>query len=280
MQRMADAAGNGSRALDFAAGVYGVRSRAAALLLTVLTAAFFMAGCGAQGTGGAEEAGTALSGGEQESGTGLANETAADGTVDFAALQAENPDIFAWLYVPGTDIDGPVLQSVESDTWYEEHGADGSENADGAFYTELANLTNLCDFNTVIHGKTLEDGGMFSELHRFADSEFFDENQLLYLYLPDNVLMYEIYAAYTTDSQSLIRKYDFTYMAGCQQFIDDLYDTKDMSKNLREGWEEITPYNFLVTLTTNMTQDEDRQFLVVATLINDAAGTIDRAVYE
>ncbi|MDE7015577.1 MAG: hypothetical protein K2P19_13050, partial [Kineothrix sp.] len=49
--------------------------------------------------------------GHSEEKNGLAHETAADGHVDFEALQQENPDIFAWLYVPGTDIDTPVLQS-------------------------------------------------------------------------------------------------------------------------------------------------------------------------
>ena len=212
--------------------------------------------------------------------SGLEHESAADGEIDFAALQAENPDIFAWLYVPGTNIDGPVLQSEQSDTWYETHRADGTEGEQGAFYTELANLKNMCDFNTVIHGRTLDDGSMFSELHRFADPEFFDGHETVYIYLPDNVLTYEIYAAYAADGASLIRKYDFTYISGCQQFIDDLYDTRQMNKNLRQGWEEITPYNFLVTLTTNSAQNPDEQYLVVATLIGDAAGTINRAVYE
>ena len=30
--------------------------------------------------------------------------------VDFAALQEVNPDIYAWLEIPGTTIDQPVLQ--------------------------------------------------------------------------------------------------------------------------------------------------------------------------
>ena len=51
-----------------------------------------------------------------------------------------------------------------------------------------------------------------------------------------------------------------------------------MGKNLREGWEGITPYNFLITLTARSGVDADRQFVVVAALTGDAAGKIDRAV--
>ena len=52
---------------------------------------------------GAAESGDVRDGDETDKEkSGLAHETAADGHVDFEALQQENPDIFAWLYVPGT----------------------------------------------------------------------------------------------------------------------------------------------------------------------------------
>lgn len=50
--------------------------------------------------------------------------------------------------------------------------------------------------------------------------------------------------------------------------------------NLREGWEGVTPYHFLITLTTQKEENADRQFVVVAIMTEDAAGTIDRIVAE
>ena len=49
---------------------------------------------------------------------------------------------------------------------------------------------------------------------------------------------------------------------------------------IRTGWDEVTPYHFLVTLTSTKGEDPDRQFVVLAALIEDPAGTIDRAVIE
>lgn len=214
--------------------------------------------------------------------TGIANESAKDAAVDFAALQAENPDIFAWLYLPDTGIDYPVLQSEEADDYYETHDAFGNVSDVGAVYTELANLRNMCDFNTVLHGKTSADGesGLFAGLYRFADPDYFDSHEYAYLYLDGNVLTYEIFAAYERENTSLIRTYDFTYKTGCQQFIDDLYDTRTMGMNIRDGWKEerVTPYHFLITLTTVKEDDPEKQFVVVAALVSDAAGTIDRLV--
>ncbi len=208
-------------------------------------------------------------------------ENGKDGQIDFAALQEENPDIFAWIYIPETDIDCPVLQSAQGDDFYENHNAFGQEDGDGAVYIELANLTSMCDFNTVMYGKTGEDGnGPFAGLYRFADPGFFEEHETLYLYLDGNVLTYEIFAAYERENTSLLRSYDFTYQEGCQQFLNDLYGVREMTMNFREGWEGITPYHFLITLTTQREEGSDRQFVVLAILTQDAAGTIDRLVAE
>lgn len=211
----------------------------------------------------------------------IAAETAADAQIDFDALKEENPDIFAWIYIPDTDIDCPVLQSDQSDTFYESHNACGEEDDAGAVYIELANLTSMCDFNTVLHGRTGADGkGLFADLYRFADPDFFEDHEYVYLYLDGNVLIYEIFAAYERENTSLIRTYDFTYLSGCQQFLDDLYGTRNMGMQLRDGWENVSPYNYVITLTTAKEGHADSQFVVLAALTEDAAGTIHRVVTE
>lgn len=214
----------------------------------------------------------------------IAGETAEDTVVDIKALQEENADIFAWLYIPGTDIDCPVLQSESADDFYESHNAYGEPDGKGAAYIELANLTNMCDFNTVIHGKASADGdgedGLFSDIYQFSDPDFFEKHKTAYIYLDGNLLTYEIFAAYERENTSLLRTYDFTYIAGCQEFLDDLYNTRVMGMNFRDGWEDLTPYHFLITLTTQRGDDPEKQFVVLGGLVNDAAGTIDRVMYE
>lgn len=211
----------------------------------------------------------------------FAGESAADAQIDFEALKEKNPDIFAWIYIPDAAIDCPVLQSEQSDTFYENHNAYGEEDDAGAVYIELANLTSMCDFNTVLHGKTGTDQtGLFAGLYKFADPDFFDSHEYAYLYLDGNVLTYEIFAAYERENTSLIRTYDFTYLSGCEQFLGDLYGTRDMEMNLREGWENVNAYNFVITLTTQKEENAEKQFVVVAVLTEDAAGTINRVVTE
>ncbi|MDE5716331.1 MAG: class B sortase [Lachnospiraceae bacterium] len=208
------------------------------------------------------------------------SESEADTQIDFDALREKNPDIFAWIRIPGSSVDCPVLQSGQSDTFYESHNADGEEDGAGAVYIELANLTSMCDFNTVLHGKAgTDENGPFADLYRFADPDFFADHEYVYLYLDGNTLVYEVFATYERENTSLIRTYDFTYLSGCRQFLDDLYGTRDMGMNLREGWENVNEYNYIITLTAQE-EDEERQFVVIAVLIQDTAGTIERTVTE
>lgn len=213
----------------------------------------------------------------EEEGT-IARESAADAEVDFEALKKENPDIFAWLYVPGTDIDCPILQSGLADDYYESHDACGKESKKGAVYTEMANLMDMTDFNTVIHGKA-NGNGNFEDLYRYTDSDFFETNEEIYLYLEGNILVYEIFAAYEREDDSLIRRYNFAGAEGCEEFLKELY-TREIGKQIREGWEGLTPNHFLITLTTKADETGERQFVVVAALISDAAGTINREVFK
>lgn len=55
------------------------------------------------------------------------NEALAENGVDFASLQAINPDTAAWLVMPGIDISLPVVQATDNET-YLHKGFDGSDS--------------------------------------------------------------------------------------------------------------------------------------------------------
>ena len=56
--------------------------------------------------------------------------------VDFEALQAENPDIYAWITIPGTNVDYPILQREGDNGYYLNHSVDGAGSIAGAIFTE------------------------------------------------------------------------------------------------------------------------------------------------
>ena len=66
--------------------------------------------------------------------------------VDFETLQKENPDIYAWITIPGTDIDYPVVQDSTDNTYYLNHAADTSLSDSGAIYSEKENAKDFDDY--------------------------------------------------------------------------------------------------------------------------------------
>ena len=208
------------------------------------------------------------------------NGQASDAHVDFEELKKENSDIFAWIYVPDTNIDYPVCQNMDGDDFfYKTHDAFGREDPKGAIYTECANLTDMCDFNEVFHGSSPSDGTMFADLQKFLDKSYFDDHEYIYVYLDGNALVYYVYAAFTRNDTRLLETYDFTYASGCQAFLDEIDHGKSMNKMLRTGWEgAVKPENFIITLSTQNTDDPSKQTVVVGCLVGDVRGTIDRVV--
>lgn len=207
-------------------------------------------------------------------------QTAVGGHIDFDSLKETNPEIFAWVYIPGTEIDLPILQSAESDDFYENHNWKGEEDGEGSLYTEMANLMNMCDFNTVVNGRTNSQNTMLSNIHKFSDQDFFDKNGQIYVYLPDNVLTYEVFACYTEDKRSIIRDYNLVSYDGCETYIADMQSLAKENGHYRDGWDELTPYHFLLSFVTDCPDDDSRQYVVVAALVKDSVGNITRTVYE
>jgi sortase B len=191
--------------------------------------------------------------------------------VDFKELRDGNSDIFAWIYIPDTDINDPIVQNSEGDdSFYKTHNVAKEPDGNGAVYIEAANMSNMCDFNEVVHGTSV------ATLNQFLDRTFFDNHQFIYVYMDGNSLIYYIVAAYMREDTRLLEQYDFSYALGCLQFIDEIYSGKAMNKNIREGWETgLSPEHFLITLDGNVS---GKQVVVIGCLVGDAAGRIDRVV--
>lgn len=237
-------------------------------IIAVVLAIALLTGCGSLSLPG------------QDADTGARNQSAAGSHVDFDKLHKENEDIFAWLYVPDTAIDYPVCQSsMGDDAFYTDHNYLKEPDPKGAIYTECANLTNMCDFNEVLHGSSPSDGTMFSDLQKFLDRSFFEDHEYIYVYMDGNALIYYVFAAFTRRNTRLLEFYDFTYASGCQAFLDEIYEAKSMNKLVRSGWEgAVEPDNFIITLSTVNQNDPSRQTVVVGCLVGDVRGLIDREV--
>lgn len=196
--------------------------------------------------------------------------TVPEKNLNWEELWATNPDIYAWIYIPGTNIDYPVLQHVYDDTFYLEHNLDGSEGYPGCIYTEMANNMQFTDKNTLIYGHDMKDGSMFQNLHKFEDEAFFNENRYVFIYMPKKVLVYDIFAAYEFGNEHILNNYDFNSDEGYQAYLDQVFQIREIGAHFRDGV-TVGTENHIITMSTCIATKPDNRYLVQAVLVNEPA---------
>lgn len=187
--------------------------------------------------------------------------------IDWDELRSQNPDIYAWIYVPGTNIDYPILQHPEERSYYLNHNIDGSEGYPGCIYTQNVNTKDWTDPNTVIYGHNMNNGSMFHDLHRFEDAVFFDETQYLYIYTPEYNLVYEIFAAYPFSNIDLIMCFDYSTPEALLVYFDGIWTNRSMTSHFRDST-VLYGDSRIITMSTCIGGQPDMRYLVQAVLLN------------
>lgn len=187
--------------------------------------------------------------------------------IDFAALKEQNEDVYAWIRIPGTNVDYPILQHDEDNGYYLNHTIDGVEAIEGSIYTENYNSKEFDDPNTVIYGHNMKNGSMFRTLHNYEDRTFFDENRDIFIYMPDRILEYRIFAAYVYDNRHLLLNYDLEDTAVFQQYIDDIFNIRAMNAYIDASM-NVGADDRILTLSTCNAGIETQRYLVQAVLIS------------
>lgn len=188
--------------------------------------------------------------------------------IDFEELWKTNEEIYAWIQIPGTDIDYPIAQRADDDAYYLNHTVEGTEGLPGSIYTEAINNKDFSDFNTVIYGHNMKNGTMFAGLHKYEDKDFLKENPYVYIYLPDRTLKYQIFAAVVFDDRHMMYSFDYSMTEGRQQFLDEIKGVRTMESSYDENVTVGTDSN-IITLATCIGGQPDNRWLVEAVLVDD-----------
>lgn len=187
--------------------------------------------------------------------------------IDFQSLQAQNSDVYAWIQVPGTEVDYPILQSPDDNGYYLDHDINKEEKAEGAIFAENYNTKTFEDPNTVIYGHDMKNGTMFQSLHRYMDRSFFDANRDVTIYLPDKILHYKIFAAYLYDNRHLLMSFDFWNKEEYQQYLNNIFSMRDMNSFVDTSM-EVTNEDKIITLSTCYAGISTQRYLVQAVLVS------------
>ena len=186
--------------------------------------------------------------------------------IDFASLTEQYPDIYAWIRIPGTKVDYPIVQREGDNSYYLNHTIDGKKRTEGAIFTEDYNGKDFEDANTVIYGHNMKNGSMFKTLHKYKDKQFLMDNSEVFIYQKDKVLKYKIFAAYVYDSRHLMLSFDFEDENIFRNYLNNVLTKRDMSSNINTNV-DVTVKDKIITLSTCNNNDAQR-YLVQAVLVS------------
>lgn len=85
-----------------------------------------------------------------------------DLTIDFASLVEVNKDCIGWIYVPGTRINYPVVQSSDNID-YVSKTYSGQENIAGCIFSDCRIVSPFTQ-KTILYGHNMKNGTMFHDL--------------------------------------------------------------------------------------------------------------------
>ncbi|MDO4364942.1 MAG: class B sortase [Clostridia bacterium] len=203
--------------------------------------------------------------------TEVSSTAAAKNPIDFDSLQKKNSDIYAWLKVPGTKVDYPVVQSKTDDDFYLKHSAaDKSYSSSGAVYTQSINRKDFTDRVTLIYGHNGYGDTYFTTLHRFEKQDFFEKHSKFVIYTPTQKLTYRIVSAFKYDDRHIMNSFDFHNDDIFKQFIDMIQNPTSANKNVRNSLDkEITINDNIVVLSTCFTGQRSNRYLICGVLIKN-----------
>jgi len=172
-----------------------------------------------------------------------------------------NPDIIAYIFIEGTNIEGIVLQG-EDNEFYLNRDMYKRQNANGSIFMDYQNSSDFSDRSTIIYAHNMRNGNMFHDLQFFMQSEFLENHMFITVLTETNVLTYEIFSSFIT-------RIDFEYIQTC--FVDDyafrdfIYALKNRAVYNTEALVEV--HDRLILLSTCTGTHQDMRYVVAGRLV-------------
>lgn len=177
-----------------------------------------------------------------------------------------NKDMAAWLQIPGTTVDYPVMWTPEDENYYLYRAFDGSENKNGSLILDTDSCLDPLTTNLIIHGHNMRSGAMFGNLLKYESKEYYEEHKQIILHTKECQRNYEIIAVFRSQvykkSDKVFKFYKF-FQADTQEEFDDFYhNIKELS--LYDTGVTAQFGDRFITLSTCVYHVEQGRFVVVA----------------
>lgn len=119
----------------------------------------------------------------------------------YAAVYEQNSDFVGWISIDGTNIDYPVMQTIDNPNYYLKHSFEKQYSDYGVPYVQENCDLEFSD-NCVIYGHHMNNGSMFADLCKYADEDFYREHKTIRFDTLSGFGEYEVISAFKTVAYS------------------------------------------------------------------------------
>lgn len=177
-----------------------------------------------------------------------------------------NEDMVAWLVIPGTNIDYPVMWTPFDENYYLYRDFEKKDNQNGSLILDTDSSLNPLSTNLIIHGHNMKSGAMFGRLTDYEAKDYYDSHKEIILHTKEQQKNYEIIAVFRSQvfkkTDDVFKFYQF-FEANTEEEFDNFYNNiKDLSIYDTGVTAEFGDH--FITLSTCVYHVKNGRFVVVA----------------
>ena len=192
--------------------------------------------------------------------------------VDFDALARINPDVKAWIYIKGTGINYPIVQTTDN-TSYLHRTFEGKDSFIGAIFLDAGCEADFSSENSIVYGHNLKNGQMFGMLKKHYDTSYnadadYKDHQKIWIITPQEEIEYQVFAAREIDVNVDVDVYTIEF-ATEEDYAD--YLKTAVEKSLYHLGTKTDSTENMLTLSTCTSSSEAGRFIVQAMQIQRTA---------
>ncbi len=184
---------------------------------------------------------------------------------EYQTLYNKNKKMVGWIKIEDTEIDYPVMQTVNNE-YYMDHNFNQEYDRNGSLF-----LDKDCDIvhrntNLIIYGHHMKSGKMFGGLNKYSSQEYCKEHpniQFDTIYERGTYeVMYVFRSRIYNEDEVVFKYYQFLDAASTQEFNSNMQEMAALS--LYDTGVTASYGDQLLTLSTCDYSEEDGRFVVVA----------------
>lgn len=184
----------------------------------------------------------------------------------FGDLVKKNKDIKGWIHINNTNINYVMLQTDNND-FYLKHDINKKDSPFGAIFADYRNdlktNENLKGQNLILYGHHMKNGTMFTDLKKFRDKNFFENNTVIELYIFPYNYKFKIFSVLLVNKNL---NYTKNFFSNDKEINEYLKEIKKDSIQFRDV--KLTDKDTILTLSTCAYDFKDARLVVQGKLIN------------